>query len=32
MYNQDILRRPLKDPNVSATLRKMIDFSEVTGD
>jgi len=32
MYNQDIVRRPLKDLTVSATLRKMMDFSEVTGD
>ncbi len=32
MYNQDIVRRPLKDLTVSATLRKMMDFSEMTGD
>jgi hypothetical protein len=32
MYNQDIVRGPLKDLTVSATLRKMMDFSEVTGD
>jgi hypothetical protein len=32
MYNKNIVRRPLKDLTVSATLKKMMDFSEVTGD
>jgi len=32
MYNENSVRRPLKDLTVSATLKKRMDFSEVTGD
>ncbi len=31
MYGQDIVRRPLKNMSVSATLKKRMDFYEVTG-